>query len=734
MTRILRLLTLPILLAAAATLSGQPLDIQEYTLDDSVTVVGQRSARVAEYNVSGTRLPLPIRLTPVSVSVVTEALMAEQDARVLGDALRNVAGVNVQTGNGIHDYFILRGFNSLDNGMILTDGILEPEVTFYHTYNVERVEVLRGPGAFAFGGNPLAGAVNLIRKQPHFGTHASLSASGGSYDRFQGMLDAGWGDLNRGVAGRVNGLFSDAGSHRDGMESRVAAVNPALVWKKDDRHHLYVNAEFVLNQFTPDAGIPLAFNPDKQQLDAIAAVDAATSFQPSDDYSDQELGRVRIAYAGHLRPNLTVRNKFFYTDLNWESRSSLLTGAFPAQLAPGTAPVTVVGRTFSELDDRQQLLGNQIEAQYDFRTGGIDHNLVAGFEVHQLSDDFRINFETGTPVLLNDPSTVLPNPLAGTTEYFTEGEGDSRVVAPFLMNRFVFSPRVQLFLGGRFDHITYSDDREDFVQTFSMTTGYQAGVESSSTDRSYSKLSPMAGLVVTPLPELTLFANASQAFAPPSSQVPGEPEAEESTQVEGGFRARFWDGKVAFNAAAFRIEKDNIAIASSDGSGRALGSQESRGVELELFFRPMRGCLWQVGYTYTDAELTRFGEVFFTPNPQPVPGFEYVAFEVDHSGNRPAFVPEHQFHAWWSRQFDMGLGFGLGGRFIGEHYIAPDNVYALESEWLFDAALFYTVGNWRLQLNARNLTDETYYTRGFGQTSVIPAAPFELFGTVGLRL
>ena len=75
---------------------------------------------------------------------------------------------NVQTVFGVTDFFIIRGFDSLSSGLVLTDGVAEPEATFYHLYNVERVEVLKDPGAFLYGGNPLSGSVNLTRKQPVF--------------------------------------------------------------------------------------------------------------------------------------------------------------------------------------------------------------------------------------------------------------------------------------------------------------------------------------------------------------------------------------------------------------------------------------------------------------------------------------------------------------------------------------------------------------------------------------
>ena len=102
-------------------------------------------------------MPVLPRDLPLSVAVVGRPLLDEQRALVLGDALENVSGVNVATGFGVFDFFVIRGFDSLTSGLVLTDGLPEPESTFYPLYNVRQVEVLKGPASFLLGGNPLAG-------------------------------------------------------------------------------------------------------------------------------------------------------------------------------------------------------------------------------------------------------------------------------------------------------------------------------------------------------------------------------------------------------------------------------------------------------------------------------------------------------------------------------------------------------------------------------------------------
>ena len=85
--------------------------------------------------------------------------------------------MNVATGFGVFDFFTVRGFDSLSSGLVLTDGVPEPESTFYPLYNVRQVEVLKGPAAFLYGGNPLSGAVQIVRKQPRPSRFAEASRS-----------------------------------------------------------------------------------------------------------------------------------------------------------------------------------------------------------------------------------------------------------------------------------------------------------------------------------------------------------------------------------------------------------------------------------------------------------------------------------------------------------------------------------------------------------------------------
>jgi catecholate siderophore receptor len=231
------------------------------------------------------KLDLPLQLTPANVGTVGAPMLFEQNARNLGDALRNVSGLNVQDGSGVHDYFAIRGFDSVSSGLVLTDGASEPEVSYYQMYNVQGVEVFKGPAGFLYGKNPLAGVVNLVRKQPLPGDFLAFNGSYGSFGTAEGTVDWNASRSDGTLDFRLNGLWRESDGYRDRTDSRHLAVNPSLTWRPDPRRTLNVNFEFVDAEYAPDNGLPLVDG-------AIPGVSRKTSYQSLDDFSEQQTGRV----------------------------------------------------------------------------------------------------------------------------------------------------------------------------------------------------------------------------------------------------------------------------------------------------------------------------------------------------------------------------------------------------------------------------------------------------------
>lgn len=647
---------------------------------------------------TATKISEEVEHIPASVSVVESSLFRVQDAVYLGDAIKNVSGVNVLSGFGTFDFFNVRGFDSLSSVLILTDGAPEPESTFYQLYNVERVEVFKGPGAFLYGGNPLSGTVNLVRKQPVPDKFMHLYNSFGSFGTYRGNVDFNYSNTESNLGFRFNGLWDTSNNYRNDKDSNDVAVNPAFTWQINSQSNLRVNFEYVHNEYQPDSGIPLVNN-------EIPAISREVSYQSPFDKSDQDIYRTRIDYDAKINQTFTIRNKFYSTVLDWISNGTLISGAFP----DGTGSAQIL-RVLTLLDDRQHLIGNQLEAVASFKTGGVEHSMVTGFEVTRLSDQFNLDVALLPTIDLLNPVETAREPLFFIPGQSAAADARSMVYAPYIVDQMKLSDQFRVLVGARYDILDFKD-------------------ELSATSRSDNKVSPMFGAVYSPVSNVSLYFNFGQAFAPASTTVAvaDDRRPEESTQYEGGLKTQFLEGKMLATFAVYHVQRDNIGIPDANGVTRQNGDQRSQGFEVEVNGIFARSWNASVAYAYNDAELTRFSEVIFTN----VPPFFFVA---DRTGNDPGFAPRHILNGWVTKTFRNGIGIGGGPRYVSSQFIDEDNAFKIDGYVTWDAAGFYDYNHWRFSLNFKNLTDKKYETRGFGPFSVIPASPFAIYGSVDFRL
>lgn len=721
------LLLLGVSLLIPVAIFAQEEEPNRFFFGDTVMVFAERNLGIPTINAIATKMLIPLHSTPASVGVVTRAIFEGQNGVILSDALKNISGVNIQNGFGTHDFFLIRGFDSLTSGLVLTDGAVEPEVSFYNLYNIERVEVLKGPGAFLYGSNPLSGAINLVRKQPVFENFMNVSGSYGKFQSFRGTIDLGITNPNSKMAFRLNGLWQDSDNYRDDKENNAFAINPALTWRINSRSTMTANFEFVNSDYQPDSGLPIVFTLSEGFVPIPVAglpdVPRSRSYQTPLDDSDQTLFRVRLDYNREINKSITLRNKFYFTRLDWQSNGTLLNGAYPDFFAEGKFNVF---RTFQSLDDEQNLVGNQLEAVFSFKTGSVKHNIVSGFEALRLDDDFILNI--APPDLENginiDLVVDLLDPVESITDIdqllrvpFATANARSLVFAPYFVDQISFSRKFQLFLGGRFDVIDYDDERADFDLNAELLID-------SETKRNYERLSPMVGFIVFPISSLSFYANVGRSFAPPSSLTFGAPQPEESTQFEIGTKLNALNGKLSSSLALYHLEKDNISIPDEiTGIPQQTGDQRSRGFEFEVAAQPLRNWQTFVSYAFTDAELTEFSE-----------RDDLTRQIVDRSGNTPAFAPKHILNFWTTKEYQSGIGFGAGFRYVSAQFIDEDNLYEIDDYLTFDASIYYVFNNFRWSLNLRNITDRDFETRGFSPFSVTPANPRAVYGSIDFSL
>lgn len=638
-------------------------------------------------NTITTKLPMSIEETPANVGVVDAVLIQQQNATVLGDALMNVSGLNVQTFNGVFDFFVVRGFDSVTSGLILTDGAPEPEATFYQLYNTERVEVFKGPTGFLYGSNPLAGTVNIVREQPVPENFGVVGGSLGSWDTHEAKVDLNRTNRDGTLSYRINGLWRESEGHRDGIGFEVGAINPAITWADGTGTSLNVNLELGTSDFAPDAGLPILGN-------SAADVPRERSYASPFDFSEQEIGRFQVDFEKPLGANLRLRDKVYYRGLDWRTNGTILSFVFP-NFQGGLD----VSRNLLLLDDDQKFWGNQLELLWSGDAAGVSHTLLAGIEYGRFGDDFTLDVAFLPSIDVFNPVETASGPLFLLPGQSQAGEARSVVVAPYVVDQIAVSDRLHITAGVRYDSIDFEDDARGLSQ-------------------SEGEVSPMLGATYAAGSGLVLYANAARSFAPPSPRLVGSVrEPEESEQIEIGFRRQFLGGRGRLTVAAFDLERLNIPIPDDNGFTQQVGDQRARGIELELGAELAGGLRGILSYAYTDSELTRFTEQVLVSLQPP------TFATIDHSGNRSVFSPEHLANAWLSRTIGR-LTVGGGLRYVDQQFIAEDNTTRLDDYLLLNAAISYRFSDWRLTLNLENLADEEYQTRGTGAFSVIPAAPF----------
>jgi|GEM_PF-1984036 len=439
------------------------------------------------------------------------------------DALRWDPAISTHTGNGVFDFFTLRGFDSLTAVNVAIDGVVEPETSFYHLHNMEQVQVAKGPFSTYFGRDALAGNVNLVRKQPHAEQDLRLGVEAGSFGHVQ--VDA---DLNFPSLTRLNLLYKAGDGYRDDMDSEAYNVTVAQGWNLSDRSDITAHFDFTHNEYTPDSGIP-TLGP---QL--LPGISDKANFQSDGEFSEQDIIRIAVNLETELNDVWSLQNRAYFTDFDWQSSGSIFAGFAKFGAGLEAQPMSLA-RIRPELDDQQQIIGDNLSFRGDLG----NHQVLVGAEVRQLTDEF----------------TLPINPISDINVF--TGETSQGVIPPI---------PAQAGDAELNEYSLYAIDQVRLTDTFSVLGGVRGQIfefEDSElgTERDDEKLSGSAGLLYRPTEEVSYYLNAGTAYATPSTQVQGpRGEPEESVSFEGGVKYLAADGSLGGSLAAYTIDRDNIAI------------------------------------------------------------------------------------------------------------------------------------------------------------------------------
>jgi catecholate siderophore receptor len=680
-----------LLLASTAIALALPLAAfaeTESTELEPLLVTGATRGYIATDSVTATKTDTRLLDLPQSVSVVTRAQLDDQALYSLGDVLRYVPGVTVGQGEGNRDQITLRGQNSTADFFV--DGVRDDVQYYRGLYNLERVEILKGPYALIFGRGGGGGIVNRVQKAPSL--TGQILAGRFSVNSF-GAYDLSV-DLNTPVsdtaAFRLNAAYEVLANHRDAYEGERFAVNPHFALELGGAWKAGLSYEYIDDDRVTDRGVPsLADAPIDGYRDRFFGV-------PGVNRATLQAHIAKLRADGQLTDNLSLSTTVLYGDYD-----KAYANVFPNGAASGQKG-TVALSSYRDATTRENFL-LQSNLVWDVTTGPIGHKVLFGLEYgDQASANQRRNG------VLSNATFDLANPVYPTVSFGALSRNtvsDVETVSAYVQDQISLGEMFDVVAGVRFDRFEIEgvDLQPNPDRPFARTD---------------EKVSPRLGLIFKPVPNLSLYASYSQSFQPRSgdqfltlSAVQANLAPEKFTNHEVGAK---WDIRPNLNltAALFQLDRANATTPDPVNPLLTINAGETRTRGLELALTGKLTPDWQVSgaYAYQDATLE---------------GNDAV---------RLAQVPEHQFSLWNRYDVTERLGFGLGVVYQSDQYAAIRTTAAttrLPSFTRVDAAVFYDISDTvRAQLNIENLFDTAYFADAHNNFNISPGAPLNARFTV----
>lgn len=634
----------------------------------------------------------PLLDTPRTVAVIPDDVFLAQGATTLRDVLRNTPGITFQAGEGgaaPGDAFSMRGFSSGND--VLLDGVREAASYTRDAFNLEQVEVLKGPSGAIAGRGGTGGAVNLVTKtpKPESFTRASVGGGNAGYSRITVDSNAPIEPV-AGAAVRLAAMYTSSGvPGRDVVHNSSWGVAPSLTFGIGKPSRFTLAYQHLTQDNTPDYGLPWA------AFGANPAVDQSNFYGLEDyDYEDIDSDVATATIERDLNEDWTLRNVSRWAG---NHRDSAITAPRPPN------------RQLQQRRMDQDQLTNQTSLTGSFRTAGVQHDLVAGVEVGRESTLVRRQSQT-----TNQPQVTLANPdpterPLGTMPVNNGNPEDTSLslAGVYAFDTLRLGDRWEVTAGLRWDSVDV-----DYELT-NLATGAKTGL-----GREDRMLSWSSGVVFKPRANASIYASHATSFNPTVEAGAGGaalsdvPTAvnnvnlapEKSRNLEVGAKWEAAGGRAVATAALFRTEKTNARTRGATTETFVLdGEQRVDGLELGL-----TGSItdrWSIlaSYALLDSE--------FVASANPL-----------EQGAALAFVPENSFNVWTEGRLPRGVQIGAGAQFMDSVFRNATNTAEVPSYWLVSAMAAYDVSqSLTLRLNVNNIADERYVDR-VGGGHYIPGA------------
>ncbi len=672
---------------------------------DEIVIIGRY---LQADRVNALRTPTPILDVPQSLSIVTADQIALRGFAGIGDIIDYIPGVGSSQGEGHRDAVVFRGVRSTADFFI--DGARDDMQYYRPLYNLEQVEVLRGPNALLFGRGGTGGILNRVTKKGVIGENftayrAGVNTFGGLDVQLDGNFAAG-----ENSAFRINAFHESLENHRDFYGGDRFGVNPTAKFELGGDTVLDLSYEYIDHERFIDRGIPTGS--DGLPVEAFADIVFGDA---ESNTSRIEAHLLRVALQHDFSANLKGNFSAFHGDYDKLYRN-FYASAYHQAKTPNE--VTLDGYVDTTQRQNSIVSGNLIG---EFATGAVNHRLIGGVEyIDTSSDQDRFNtfwdttsddneiFSIARPLDLLAGFGVNASGLPTRNSFAADLNDDTRVgigvFSAYLQDEIELSEHLDVVVGARFDRFD--------IEVFNVPANEVR-------NRRDTEISPRLGLVFKPLETVSLYASYSESFLPRSGEqfanINGdnnELDPNTFTNLEAGVKWDFSRG-LSFTAALFEIEQSSPQVADNDPSTLEVIDSRINGFEAQIKGQATGDWFISAGYGYLDGEqVNRFGP----------------------TGLRPRELPEHMFSIYNHFRVTDRFGLGLGLSHQDESFINNGNNAKLPAYTRVDASAHYDPSDTlRLQINIDNLSDTLYFPYSHSTHQATVGAPLNARLTISGR-
>lgn len=677
-------ITLSFFLLASSFLYAE--ETKETDTLDSITVIedGKTNYLTSE-KLEISRSNIKLEDTPKSIQVFNQEFIQDYQAQSLSDIIMMSSNsAYIGDNHGRANNYVFRGFSGVP---ILRDGLnLNGAITNAEMYNIQRIEVLKGPDSIQFGESNPGGLINLVKKKSKKEDYGEISIEVTSNNSLYPKFDIG-GSVNQdgSIRYRLVSSYQNAKSTKDyNVKTKKIFLAPSLAYDINDNHTVTFLAEYLDKTSPADWGGYLNTqsalvapretvftHPDAkfEENQKIIGFDFDSSF---DTWSSS----IKYRYVDYSRDNASINSTRGYNEATHSFSSN-----FSSQKSDSKEHVT------------------QFTLNKEFLLADMKNNLSFGIDFSKSDSILKGDYDTSITYLL-DLNNISYSPITYLSDHpnafqYVNQQTDIKKTGFFIQDSLNLSEKLIISAGLRYEK---SDIQRNNILT-SSTKKYKSDAST-----------PQLGLLYKINPETSIYTNYSKSFKPQVTfktqyaDLNGDLlDPEKGTGYEIGIKQKFFNDKLRLNAAIFKIEKTNVAIAAPEYTRMnpvyiASSLQKSKGFELDLTGNISKNVSLLFSYGYTKTK------------------------DLDNDNKELTGVPKHTANIFTTYNITPSIYIGAGARFIGSRYVNSTNTLKLNADTIYNATIAYKKDQWRINLSIKNLTNKVY-VEGASTSSVSIGEP-----------